>query len=452
MNYTELRAAALKYWTDEGGWMTTAQVYDAAFADQDKVKFQLVCSNLVLEGEHLLVRRKNPDGHGLELKVRTKDDPPYVEPVKKPRKKVVELPAIVSSAKPVYVRPGTVAETPPEIRRHEPNTMPVAHHKIVPPPKHTPMAAALANFNRKDLTIEVPPNIAVQQVPYGASGTTGRSKGDAVLPQPKVGATAAPEVLAAHVDTKRQNETMASIEAETVASLEKFIAKETQALPEQVTLERYEAKELPVIPPELKATFDASWQENLKSRDGAQAPTLGGLLDAFLSAAAPLLKGLITDAVVDAITSPGVIEHVKKIINVQVADGVAPEARPVAAKGKTVPPESDHVLASPDRPRHNPEPRTEPRPVLKKVVVIGITKTHHEREVEDEFGDKFNLRVVHIDTNMHQVRQTCSNADSVLLMKDHINHKVNDHLIAYNIPFTNVKGGISKLKEVLAAM
>lgn len=414
MNYSELRAAALKYWTDEGGWMPTAQVYDAAFADQDKVRFQLVCSSLVLEGNHALVRRKNPDGHGLELKVRTKDDPPYVEPVKKPRKKVVELPAIVSSAKPVYVRPGTVAQTPPEIRRHEPNTMPVAHHKIVPPPKHTPMAAALANFNRKDLTIEVPPTVAVQQVPFGASGTTGRSKGDVVLPQPKVNATAVQEVLAAHVDTKRQNVAMLSIVKELGQVAVKTDDVERR-VPEEPT-----------------------------------AQTLGGLLDAFLSMARPMVKSLIREAVTEAILSPDFIEafHAKAqekyAVNPVVESNADQGSAPAPIAQKSV----ENIRHKPVMPGDLEAERIR----LPKVAVIGLTKAHQETEVKEAFAKKFDIITIQSSVNSRIIRKYCESADKIIVLTDHIPHQIQQSLNAYNFQYEKMAGGVAKLKQALQAL
>lgn len=209
MTTTEMIDAVRKYFKDhDNKWMTSAAVFDDYFFDQDKVRFQLVFSKMYLKPPHEMVKQDNPAGRGSIWRLRTPFDAPFVDPLKIPRAKrtvVIEQPVASvaldhSVSKVAHRDHGTVAETPPEVRRREPDTMPVVHRSITDAPPNNALASGLANFKPRangmqivqpagtkakfasDTPYEVPDGVKVETLPVGSSTVSAKIKGAVQLP------------------------------------------------------------------------------------------------------------------------------------------------------------------------------------------------------------------------------------------------------------------------------
>lgn len=209
MTTTEMTDAVRKYFKDhDNKWMTSAAVFDDYFFDQDKVRFQLVFSKMYLKPPHEMVKQDNPAGRGSIWRLRTPFDAPFVDPLKIPRAKrtvVIEQPVASvaldhSVSKVAHRDHGTVAETPPEVRRREPDTMPVVHRSITDAPPNNALASGLANFKPRangmqivqqagqkakfdsDTPYEVPAGVKVETLPVGSSTVSAKIKGAVQLP------------------------------------------------------------------------------------------------------------------------------------------------------------------------------------------------------------------------------------------------------------------------------
>src|SRR4051812_44949824 len=94
LSYPEMATEVRKYFRRIGNKpMASSDVYKDGFEDQDKVRFQLVFSNMALNPPHEMVKLQTSGGtKGVRWRLREPSDPPFVEPVKIPRaKRTVEI-------------------------------------------------------------------------------------------------------------------------------------------------------------------------------------------------------------------------------------------------------------------------------------------------------------------------------------------------------------------------
>ena len=85
------------------------------------------------------------------------------------------------------------------------------------------------------------------------------------------------------------------------------------------------------------------------------------------------------------------------------------------------------------------------------VTVIGLLPAQ-ARRIEDQFGDRLDLRFLDVDTSMHKIKATAESSDHVLLMTKFMPHDVQAAMRKHDgLEYCN--GGVSscnlKLTEIL---
>lgn len=103
-------------------------------------------------------------------------------------------------------------------------------------------------------------------------------------------------------------------------------------------------------------------------------------------------------------------------------------------------------------PKHNPEPRKEePRRTLyKKLLIFGLNKQVHVKEIQDEFSQYFDLRFASSDYTGRRLRSAAQAVDCVIVLTDFLSHGQTDLLVNDgSIKSTNLRGSITKLRAYL---
>lgn len=496
LSITQLGPRIADYLLKHGNeWMTTAQMFEDGFADQDKVKFSLALSGMVLQKPHMMIKQDNPNGRGYQWRLRVPSDPPFVAPVKVPRKKVVEIGPVASPAEkptpiPFPARPGNVAETPAEIRRHEPETRQVVHRTLTPPPPSTAMSTAVKAAFEARAPYTIPDTVKHVVAPFGSSGR-GKAHGKSVLPKHEVAGTAhstepKQEVVPEHCESavsaklkmdaydarlaaaaereevKPRAPVIGPVEtadaywarqrvkvadAELAHRMHEVRRKEAERKDaEQIAFDKRvkEEERVRVEARESMREFMANGPKSLPSQVIAVHNTPGALLDAFIAMAGPMFKKLITSAVAEAMTSP----EVREILHAQVQTEATSQAHDEDSAVKIeVPPFV--APSSPDRhPFVMPGDVVE-RVRLPKVTIIGIPKTQHEHDVKDEFAKWLQIKTVNAGLNGRIARKHATGADHVLFLCPHNGHPMERSLIAGGVKYERINGGTVKVRERL---
>lgn len=475
MTHPELASAVRQYFRRNGNKpMSSAEVHADQFMDQDKVRFQLVFSNMALKPPHEMIKLQEGGGtKGVKWRLRTPDDPPFVEPVKVPRaKRTIEIDRPLASAATGHVSKvshrsiGNVAETPPEVRAREvADSLPVEHRALTPPPPNNALASALAraakNFvppksnvpvaafkDQKDLKYELAPDAKLTSIPRGASGLN-PIHGAVEIPRHRVEAKANAEASITTAQPKQEAKGVIKHAAEVLETTRRAFG------PQLKLVEPEQAVGLPTVGMELPS----STVPNGTPQSPQTVPqTPGQILDLLLTTIGPMFKSMITDAVKEALNAHAQVSPSHPPLAPRYEVGPSSDEVPAVQIEEAV---SDPAISvppldppKPTVPKHKPVMPQDAAAMVKtrlpKVTVIGLPKPQWEFDVKERFAKWLDIRTVHADARGKTARDWCKGSDHVILMVDYNSHSLEAALKAQpTIQYERLPGGPGKLDDRL---